>query len=503
MPTATSIFTKSMDVQNAPHIKRVTATPEQARMLSEAFRDLGVAYPFLASLAASDSVFYHAVHEPKGPPLSTDGVAVYLNTEPEHGFFSAKWDADVRMFMIAHEISHIFREDIQWSAINASTGTVEVPRTPACPTGQLPYNAKMMDYANDCAINAALFADNVGKQPAGVAVHAAITPHMHRGAAYAIIYQENKGNDPGNDPDSGSGKNPGNGPGDKDPIGGDQKSPGSMGDPEGDESDASSAPQPPGEAMAKLQEAAGERKVAVDRASQAARMAGAGTTAAESMVVASTGPGVDWRSYMQGFLARAAGNSAFDWRRPARPPVVRSLLGDRAFFAPSRGGHGLNTLVAVGDVSGSIGPDELRATVASICEAARELNPRNILVVWCDSQILRIDCFAGNPGEDTLSEYYARKPVPDGGGTDFRPPFEMLDAFASGTVSHIPDGTDAETIAVLMDSGGKPDGLVYITDLCGPAPTEPPGYPVLWLATTEQPHPWGARVTFNPAELVK
>jgi predicted metal-dependent peptidase len=64
--------------------------------------------------------------------------------------------------------------------------------------------------------------------------------------------------------------------------------------------------------------------------------------------------------------------------------------------------------------------------------------------------------------------------LPGGGGTDFRPVFEWLDA-----------------------AGCRPDALVYFTDACGDFPGAPPPYPVLWLVKGNAPVPWGERVAFS------
>src|SRR5262249_26275287 len=162
----------------------------------------------------------------------------------------------------------------------------------------------------------------------------------------------------------------------------DQMRPGSMGDPYGDSSDEASQPQDTAKAAKELANGTPERKVAVDRAKNAARQAGAGTTHAEEMTDKSREPGIDWRSYVQGFLARAAGNSAWDFRRPYRPPLLRELLGEQAFYSPARGGNGVNHVCFTGDTSGSIGEEEHRAMLGALCEMARDLNPKFISVVW-------------------------------------------------------------------------------------------------------------------------
>ena len=478
--------TTGIDTEPTP-CKRVKPTPAQERMLQNAMRDLMAGYPFLGSLSASDSVRYHAVQTSDFPIAATDGVGIYLNTNPK-GFFDGKvWDEDHRVFVIAHEILHIVREDTAARFTAMTVGAVNVPRTPACPNGILPYDEGIYQRAMDAIINATLVADGVGKPLKGCVLHPAITPAMSTGEAYAILWNEKQGQ--------------GQGQGQGDPLGGDVTDPGAMGDPHGDSSEAASHPQNPQDALKALEQSAPERQVAVDRAINAARQAGAGSCHAEALVARSREPGIDWRSYIQGFLARAAGNSAWDFRKPARPPILRALVGEDTFYAPSRGGHGCNHVVFVGDTSGSIGPDEHRAMLGALCEMMAEVNPRTVTVVWCDDEVQRVDVFDGTPGADTLDSYYAVNPIPQGGGTSFVPPFEMMDSVSNGGTLHVPARTPDHAVGALLDAG-KPDGLIYFTDLYGHAPDDKPDYPVLWVAVTDEPHPWGERVTVNPQEMM-
>ncbi len=469
--------------------KRVPVTNAMQKNVHNSMRDLMAGYPFLASLASSESVRYHAVQANEFPIAATDGVGIYFDANPKGWFDTKEWTDDHRVFAHAHEILHVVREDVLWKMGYEAVGAVNVPRTPTCPDGRLPFDNLLFGLANDAIINATLIADRVGKPLPGIFTHPAIGPTTSTGEAYAILWQDKQ---QGKDPTKGRG------PGGGDPMAGDQRDAGSMGDPmDGGTDEHASQPRDPHGALKELRDGAAERKVAIDRARNAARQAGVGSSHAEQMVEASRPPGVDWRSYVNGFLARAAGNSAWDFRRPARPPIVRELVGEQPYFSPSRGGNGVNHVMFVGDTSGSIGPDEHRATLGALAEMVADLNPRYLSVVWCDSDIQRVDMFRSVSG-DAVAEYYATNHIPQGGGTDFRPPFDMVAQIIKGGCNMVPN---ADAIPDLLDAG-KPDGLVYFTDLHGPAPEEKPDYPVLWLVTTDQPAPWGDRVEIDPQELV-
>jgi predicted metal-dependent peptidase len=162
-----------------------------------------------------------------------------------------------------------------------------------------------------------------------------------------------------------------------------------------------------------------------------------------------------------------------DWRatlaEALRFPVdYRSVPPDRRFsqvLLPTLDGSRRRLIIAV-DSSGSISPEklselfsELRAIIAS--------GPCEGRVLVCDADIQE---------EFELADFdpAAVKRVKGGGGTDFRPVF-----------------TRAREEEAL---GRGPDALLYLTDLVGSFPEEPPLFRVLWVVRPEdarQPVPFG------------
>ena len=491
------------DAQERPTFQRIDPTDTMRRMVRDSMRDLLMTYPLIGSFASSDVVHYHAISADDQPMAMTDGAAVYFNAASQGWFDGSKWNADNRVFVHAHEVLHIMREDCVNSAMAKMLGSVSVPRTPTCPEGRLPFKEQTMQLACDAIINSALICDRVGRMPEGGFTHPSISWSTSTGEAYAILWQEDQQNQQQNQQGPGQGGQNPQGQGApnqpqkrKDPMGGDQQAPGSMGDPQGDSSADASQPTDAAQALKSAQAGAGDRALARERAESMARNQGFGSTYAEQMIKAANAPGVDWRSYFQGFLARAAGNSAYNWKRPSRPPLLR----DEPYFMPSRAGHGANHIVWVGDTSGSIQRAEHEQALAALVEMLADINPRTLSVVWCDSQVQRVDVFTGNVSSDTIDDYYARNPIPNGGGTSFVPPFEMIDSIMQGGTLHVPDNMPSHQLADLLEAG-EPDGLAYFTDLEGRAPDKAPSYPVLWVATTKAHHPWGDRVTVDPKEM--
>lgn len=447
-----------VDEDDIAKLTRTEVSDRQAMKLRDAVRDMLAGYPFLGSLASSDSIAYHPVTNVQFKLCATDAVGVYLNADAG-GFFDDKWTQDHRLFCVAHEILHQVMESVLWKSTHKRMGFVPVPKSPTFPDGLAPFDDATWERAEDARINNALIADAVGTPPDGIYTNPSVTWNMDFGTAYATVYvppnqqppQPQQGPGPGQPPPPGSTPPP---PGQQPYDFSDVLKPGQGGDPFSAEPDADT-PQDEQRAQDKLEQGKGDREVRVKRAQNAARQAGVGASTVEQLIIAARAPGVDWRSYIPGFLARCAGNSAYDFRKPARPPLLRTLVGEDAFFAPGRAGHGCNVVVFVGDVSGSIGEDEHRAMLGHVAEMLEVLRPTEFIILWADDGIARVD-----RDVDTETDF-SRYKIPRGGGTSFVPAFEWV---------------ERENLDI--------DGLVYFTDFYGAAPVQQPKYPVLWLSST-------------------
>lgn len=121
-------------------------------------------------------------------------------------------------------------------------------------------------------------------------------------------------------------------------------------------------------------------------------------------------------------------------------------------------------VVVVVDTSGSITPAALDAFAAEITSVTEDCEPERVHVVYCDDDVRGAEVFEPS---DSIELHPAGH-----GGTDFRPPF-----------------------AWVAEQEIEPACLIYLTDLCGPFPSEEPeGYPVLWIATTDDTAPFGETV---------
>lgn len=119
------------------------------------------------------------------------------------------------------------------------------------------------------------------------------------------------------------------------------------------------------------------------------------------------------------------------------------------------------------DTSGSIDESLLRRFAAEIAAVLNQTEPLLRLII-CDAEVRQIHDFSGREGAEALRGIQFR----GGGGTDFRP-------------------------AIAEAAKWKPDLLIYLTDLEGPAGDEPT-FPVLWAVPEDKAGaPWGRIVELS------
>ena len=129
-------------------------------------------------------------------------------------------------------------------------------------------------------------------------------------------------------------------------------------------------------------------------------------------------------------------------------------------------------LVIAVDTSGSISEQILAAFQDKIRRAIEDFRPRAVTIIYCDSHI------SADPVTYEPDDFPGLHPI-GGGGTHFAPPFEWVDA-------HMAEA---------------PAALVYLTDLEGPMPDDPPDYPVIWATIPGYGAPrrasWGETIPIN------
>ena len=170
-------------------------------------------------------------------------------------------------------------------------------------------------------------------------------------------------------------------------------------------------------------------------------------------------PKVSWQEHIQALMARKLGTGSWNWQAPDDQLIYRDI------YAPSRSGFGCGTVVVGVDTSGSIGPKEVDMFLAEVSGILEDCKPKQLFLMWCDAKLHRTD----ECEEAADLNVIRAKGAPGGGGTSFIPVFDEVEKL-----------------------GLKPDALVYLTDLCGAFPVQPPNYPVIWGNIYPQGKaPWG------------
>jgi predicted metal-dependent peptidase len=123
----------------------------------------------------------------------------------------------------------------------------------------------------------------------------------------------------------------------------------------------------------------------------------------------------------------------------------------QGIYFPSLSNSELNRIAIAVDTSGSIVPDDLSQFAAEISEIMEQY-PASVHLIYCDMKVQHYQVFERSDLPMTM------KPK-GGGGTDYRPVFQLIDREAF-----------------------NPACLVYLTDMeCLSFPEFAPDYPVLWI----------------------
>lgn len=167
----------------------------------------------------------------------------------------------------------------------------------------------------------------------------------------------------------------------------------------------------------------------------------------------------DWRALLREFVSTTS-PCDYRWTPPNRRYIASGL------YLPSVERAGVGAIVVAVDTSGSIGEEELEQFAGEITAISDEAKPENIHIVYCDAAVQSIQQFG--PSEPIDLEPRG------GGGTDFRPVFEWV---------------EANQIA--------PACLIYLTDLCCRSYPQVPEYPVLWVTDSRRTAPFGEIIQIN------
>jgi predicted metal-dependent peptidase len=198
-----------------------------------------------------------------------------------------------------------------------------------------------------------------------------------------------------------------------------------------------------------------EWQIAAVQAATQAKNHGKLPASIERLVEEITEQKVDWRSALRAFMTERAKDD-YSWARPNRRYLAAGM------YLPGMYSEAMGE-VAIGiDTSGSIDQHTLNTFGSEIKAIVDTAKPVLTRVIYCDAEVNHVDEFT--PEQELTFKMHG------GGGTDFCPPFELID-----------------------EKGWKPACMVYLTDGYGPFPPEPP-YPTLWVCTTDVVAPFGRTI---------
>ena len=208
------------------------------------------------------------------------------------------------------------------------------------------------------------------------------------------------------------------------------------------------------------------RALAIAAALQAAEAQGMGDLPAglKRLIGEILHPKVKWQDLLKAAMQRSSGEPGHDWSKLDRRLISRP---ERIAFA-RKSKYGCGTCVVGWDTSGST--HEFKdAFFAEMAGIVADLNPAELIVIRCDSNIHGVDTLEQpedlNDYRNTINE----DGIGGGGGTSFVPFFDWI-----------------------KENGIEPDMLVVLTDTLGRFPTDIPSYPVIWASVLK-----GRKVPFG------
>jgi predicted metal-dependent peptidase len=255
---------------------------------------------------------------------------------------------------------------------------------------------------------------------------------------YEAMPKSDNGGDDKQDQQEGDGEGSGQGEGEGDQEGEGQGESGSGGNGAG----SGEIRDMPGDALA-MQQGEQEWKTATFQAARIAEAQGNCPAHAKRLCDELVNPKVDWRQVLRKFVEQRA-KTRYDWSTPNRRYIAQGL------FLPSRHSRELGDIVLVMDTSGSIDDEVMKQFAGELGGILEDFPTARVKVLYCDAEVY-------DGGEFTAQDVPFRLEGKGGGGTDFRPVFNMI-----------------------RDEMETPKAVIYLTDLLGTFPDYEPEYPVLW-----------------------
>lgn len=221
---------------------------------------------------------------------------------------------------------------------------------------------------------------------------------------------------------------------------------------------------PGGNTQAEKEQLENDWKINAVKALNQARAAGKVPAGMERLIETIIVKKKDIEDVLRDFIQKSIGAGDYTWRHLNRRYLAHDI------YLPGMRDDYIPDIVMVLDTSGSIDQEQINYFAAKINSVLSEHKTR-VHIIYCDTEAH----YGGEYGpEDQPIEI---KPI-GYGGTDFRPPFKLID-----------------------DMGIEPAAMIYMTDLeCYHYPPEP-HFPVLWALWNKYGKPsvpWGEVIDITP-----
>jgi predicted metal-dependent peptidase len=374
---------------------------------------------------------YAAVMTRDVPIAATDGYNILINPDT---FF--KFKPLQRVYIVAHEVEHNMYDDVTFLAACIASGTVPTPDGKT-----LPFDEETMQIAMDARINSSLDSSKIGQRPDTLdgkpCGHSddSVTPDTSVIDVYREYYEEK--------------------------------------DADGQQRAPFDQVLKPGAAGGKPQAQPQRRNaqqwaVEVQVAQQLEEMRTQGDLPAElrRLFHKVLEPEVYWLDHIVTEINRTVGDGGYDWKRPDPWYAVLDS------YSPAPASVGAGMIVVWGDTSGSRSDAEVASSIAELSGILSDVNPRRLVVLWCDAQIDHVDEIS-DPVD--LQRIVVRG-TSGGGGTSLEPVWEWIKENTMGDV----------------------DLFIGFTDGYVEFPKKAPQFPVIWASSTEDiKYPFGKVVRVN------
>ena len=382
---------------------------------------------------------YHAVFtdDPRVPVAATDGAGVAFNVNT---YF--KYNLHQRVFIFCHEVMHCILDHCGMGHRYKLAGEVVYDDGM-----RIPYDHKIMGWAADYVINDTLHSCQHGKMPDDALWDRNIGTWEEAVVdVYRKLYKQTKQNGASGEGQEGSSQQP------FDTL----LEPGTI---EGKDA-----------MQATLERNDAEWRTTCETANQIARLRGEMPDSLKRLFGEALEPKVPWSEHVETLIARRLGSDGYSWRKPDRRLIIRDC------YAPGRSGHAAKLIVVGSDTSGSVGPGELDMWFAELASIFDDLRPEQLIIMWCDAAVHDVS-YCDEPSDLNVIR---EEGVRGGGGTDFRPIFNMIEE---------------------MDL--TPDACLILTDGYGSFPDVAPTYPVIWGSIDAPPehYPEWSDVVMVPKQI--